>query len=170
MRQRTGGLRDISARPEELAALDLPVSRVYIVENLQTGLAFEDCPGTVVFMGLGYGVGMLATLPWVMRAQCTYWGDVDTHGLAILSRARSKMPHLESALMDEHTLLSHRDLWVSEDQQYAAPELPLLTPAEQSLYSGLKQQRWGVNVRLEQERIAWSYAWDVLAALARVGL
>jgi len=113
---------------------------------------------------------MLATLPWVMRAQCTYWGDVDTHGLAILSRARSKMPHLESALMDEHTLLSHRDLWVSEDQQYAAPELPLLTPAEQSLYSGLKQQRWGVNVRLEQERIAWSYAWDVLAALARVGL
>jgi hypothetical protein len=113
LRQWTGGLRDISARPEELAALDLPASRVYIVENLQTGVAFEDCPGAVVFMGLGYGVGALAILPWVMRAQCIYWGDVDTHGLAILSRARSKMPHLESALMDEHTLLSHRDLWVS---------------------------------------------------------
>jgi hypothetical protein len=168
LRQRTGGLRDISARPEELAALDLPISRVYIVENLQTGLAFEDCPGAAVFMGLGYGVGTLAALPWVMRAQCTYWGDLDTHGLAILSRARSKMPHLESALMDEHTLLRHRDLWVSEDQQYAAPELPLLTPAEQSLYCGLKHQRWGVNVRLEQERIAWSYAWDVLVALAGI--
>ncbi len=170
LRQRIGGLRDISARPEELAALDLPVSRVYIVENLQTGLAFEDCPGTVVFMGLGYGVGTLATLPWVMRAQCIYWGDLDTHGLAILSRARSKIPHIQSALMDEHTLLSHRDLWVAEDQQYAAPELPLLTPAEQSLYCGLKQQRWGVNVRLEQERIAWSYAWDVFVSLARIGL
>jgi hypothetical protein len=168
LRQRTGGLRDISARPEELAALDLSVSRVYIVENLQTGLAFEDCPGSVVFMGLGYGVGTLATLPWVMRAQCTYWGDLDTHGLAILSRARSKIPHMQSTLMDEHTLLSHRDLWVAEDQQYAAPELPLLTPAEQSLYCGLKQQRWGVNVRLEQERIAWSYARDVLVSLARV--
>jgi hypothetical protein len=34
LRQRTGGLRDISARQEERAALDLPVSRVYIVENL----------------------------------------------------------------------------------------------------------------------------------------
>ena len=164
LRQRTGGLRDISARPEELATLDLPVSRVYIVENLQTGLAFEDYPGSVVFMGLGYGVGTLARLPWVMRAQCTYWGDLDTHGLAILSRARLKLPHLESALMDEHTLLRHRDLWVSENPQYAAPELPLLTPAEQSLYCGLKQQRWGVNVRLEQERIAWNYAWDVLLA------
>jgi hypothetical protein len=170
LRRLAGGLRDISARPEELATLDLPVSRVYIVENLQTGLAFEDCPGAVVFMGLGYGVGTLATLPWVVRAPCTYWGDLDTHGLAILSRARSKMPYLESALMDEQTLLSHRDLWVSEDQQNAAPELALLTPAEQSLYRGLKQQRWGVNVRLEQERIAWSYAWDALVALARIGL
>jgi hypothetical protein len=91
-------------------------------------------------------------------------GDLDTHGLAILSRARLKLPHLESALMDEHTLLRHRDLWVSENPQYAVPELPLLTPAEQSLYCGLKQQRWGVNVRLEQERIAWNYAWDVLLA------
>jgi hypothetical protein len=162
LRQRAGGLGDISARPDDLAKLDLPVSRVYIVENLQTGLAFEDYPGSVVFMGLGYGVGALARLPWVMRAPCTYWGDLDTHGLAILSRARLKLPHLESALMDEHTLLRHRDLWVSETPQYAAPELPLLTPAEQSVYSGLKQQRWGVNVRLEQERIAWGYAWDLL--------
>ncbi len=162
LRQRAGGLGDISARPDDLAKLDLPVSRVYIVENLQTGLAFEDYPGSVVFMGLGYGVGALARLSWVMRAPCTYWGDLDTHGLAILSRARLKLPHLESALMDEHTLLRHRDLWVSETPQYAAPELPLLTPAEQSVYSGLKQQRWGVNVRLEQERIAWGYAWDLL--------
>src|SRR5579872_1468346 len=138
LRQRAGGLGDISARPDDLATLDLPVSRVYIVENLQTGLAFEEYPGSVVFMGLGYGVGALARLPWVMRAQCTYWGDLDTHGLAILSRARLKLPHLESALMDEHTLLCHRDLWVSENPQYAAPELPLLTPAEQSVYSGLK--------------------------------
>jgi hypothetical protein len=163
LRRRVGGLRDISARPEELAALDLPVSRVYIVENLQTGLAFDDCPGSVVFMGLGYGVGTLARLPWVMRARCTYWGDLDTHGLAILSRARLQLPHLASALMDEQTLLHHRDLWVSENPQYGAAVLPSLTPAEQSLYIGLKEQRWGVNIRLEQERVAWSYAWDVLA-------
>jgi hypothetical protein len=163
LRQRAGGLGDISARLDDLASLHLPVLRVYIVENLQTGLAFEDHPGSVVFMGLGYGVGALARLPWIMDAQCTYWGDLDTHGLAILSRARLKLPHLESALMDEHTLLRHRDLWVSENPQYAASELPLLTPAEQSVYVGLKQHRWGLNVRLEQERIGWGYAHAVLA-------
>jgi hypothetical protein len=72
------------------------------------------------------------------------------------------LPHLESALMDEATLLRHRDLWVSESQQYATAELPLLTPAEQAVFGGLKQHRWGMNVRLEQERIPWAYAWDVL--------
>src|ERR1039458_5290755 len=35
-------------RLEELEAPDLPVSCVYIVENLQTGLAFEDHPGSEI--------------------------------------------------------------------------------------------------------------------------
>ena len=65
--------------------------------------------------------------------------------------------------MDEATLLHHRDVGFGKSAIGAA-EFPLLTPVEQSLYGGLKQQRWGVNVRLEQERIAWSYAWNVLVA------
>jgi hypothetical protein len=113
-------------------------------------------------MAMGYGVGALARLPWVMRAACTYWGDLDTHGFAILSRARLQLPHLESALMDEETLLRHRDLWVTEQDQYATAELPLLTPSEQSVYCGLRQNRWAPNVRLEQERVPWAYAWEVL--------
>ena len=163
LRRHTGGLGDITARLDDLAALDLPASRIFIVENLQTGLAFGPHPGAVVFMAMGYGVGALARLPWVLGAACTYWGDLDTHGFAILSRARLQLPHLESVLMDETTLLRHRDLWVTEHEQYAADELPLLTRAEQAVYSGLKQQRWGGNVRLEQERIPWSYAWENLS-------
>jgi hypothetical protein len=162
LRRHAGGLGDIAARLDDLAALALPARRVFIVENLQTGLAFGDHPGAVVFMALGYGVGALGRVPWVMRAPCTYWGDLDTHGLAILSRARLQIPHLQSVLMDEDTLLRHRGLWVSENPQYATAELPLLTPSEQAVYDGLKQQRWGVNVRLEQERIPWAWAWDVL--------
>ena len=162
LRRRAAGLGDLTARLDDLAALDLPASRIFIVENLQTGLAFGAYPGAVVFMAMGYGVGALARLPWVMRSACTYWGDLDTHGFAILSRARLQLPHLESVLMDEATLLRHRDLWVTEPDQYATAELPLLTAHELAVYQGLKQQRWGVNVRLEQERIPWAYAWNVL--------
>jgi len=158
LRRHVGGLSDVSARLDDLAKLELPASRVYIVENLQTGLAFDDEPGAVAVMGLGYGVSVLAQLPWVVRAQCIYWGDLDTHGFAMLDRARASLPCVNSVLMDEETLLEFRNLWVHEKEQNAAAELPMLNTTEQEVYRGLKEQRWGVNLRLEQERIPWSFA------------
>ena len=64
--------------------------------------------------------------------------------------------------MDESTLLRNKSLWGEEEKQVSALELPFLTTEEQTVYRGLKQQRWGLNVRLEQERIAWDEAWRVL--------
>jgi hypothetical protein len=162
LRKQLGGLGDLSAPWEQLAELDLPVSNVFIVENLQTGLAFDDLPGSVVIMQLGYGVDVLERLPWVARAHSVYWGDLDTHGFAILNRARSYLPALKSVLMDEQTLRTHRDLWVEEKDQHAAETLPQLTDSEQAVYHGIKRNAWGQNVRLEQERIAWDAAWSAL--------
>lgn len=122
----------------------------------------SDMPGAVVFMRLGYNVDVLARLPWLAPARCIYWGDLDTHGFAILHRARSYIPDLQSVLMDEDTLLRHKALWVDEAVQHSAAELTLLTEQEQQVYRDLKLQRWGQNVRLEQERIDWTAAWNVL--------
>lgn len=162
LRAHIGGVGDITAPVDDLAGISWPVSHVFIVENLQTGLAMSDMPGAVVFMRLGYNVDVLARLPWLARARCMYWGDLDTHGFAILHRARSYIPELQSVLMDEETLLRHKALWVDEAAQHSAAELTLLTKEEQQLYRDLKQQRWGQNVRLEQERIGWTTAWNVL--------
>lgn len=162
LRQRVGGLSDISAPWEQLAELDLPATNVFIVENLQTGLAFDDLPGSVVIMQLGYGVDVLGRLPWVSRAHCIYWGDLDTHGFAILNRARNYLPQMKSVLMDEETLRSHQNLWVEEKDQHAAETLPLLTDTEQAVYQAIKRNAWGQNVRLEQERIAWDVAWNIV--------
>jgi hypothetical protein len=164
LRQQLGGLSDITTPWEELADLQLSIARIFIVENLQTGLAFSDMPNSAVFMGLGYNVEILARIPWIHNAQCIYWGDIDTHGFAILNRARSALPILQSVLMDEETLGRHKELWVKENKPHAAVNLELLTTAEQDLYQGLKQQRWGQNVRLEQERIDWSYASRVISS------
>jgi len=165
LRSRVGGLGDISVPIEQLADLNIPVSRVFIVENLQTGLAFDDLPGAVVIMGLGYKVDVLSKLPWVGQAHCIYWGDLDTHGFGILSRARSHLPELQSVCMDEETLFSHRELWVEEKSQLGSANLPLLTDAEQAVYQGIKNNSWGQNIRLEQERITWSAAWKTLQAI-----
>jgi len=169
LRHHLGGLSDITAPIEEIARLKLPLARVYIVENVQTGLCFGDRPGSVVFLGLGYGVSCLSRLPWVTAAECIYWGDIDTHGFAILNRARAALPRVVSVLMDELTLLRTRDLWVEEKSPYTA-ELPLLTTPELEVYQGLRQHRWGPNVRLEQERIAWSDACQTLGLPAAGGL
>lgn len=161
-RHRLGGLSDISAPWEQLAELDLPVSNVFIVENLQTGLAFEDLPESVVIMQLGYGIDVLSRLPWIAKARCVYWGDLDTHGFAILNRARTYLFELTSILMDKATLQSHQELWVEEKDQHPAEALPLLTDSEQVVYQGIKRNVWGQNVRLEQERIDWGVAWKAL--------
>lgn len=160
LRAQVGGLGDIHAPFDDLAALALPVRRVFIVENKQTGLAFDELPGSVVLMARGYAVEHLHELPWLRAAQAVhYWGDLDTHGLAILGRLRGHLPQVQSLLMDEATLLAHRALWVTEPQPHRADTIEHLDAAEQALYRDLRGDRWGVRVRLEQERIGWDVAW-----------
>jgi hypothetical protein len=140
-----------------------------IVENLQTGPAIEDLPSTVVPMRLGYGVDVLGRLPWSAKARSIYWGDVDTHGFAILNRARTYLPELESILMDEETLLSNKDYGAKKGNSILLSRFPsCLSPSlspELTVYQALKQNRWGQYVRLEQERIDWDTAWNALQML-----
>lgn len=162
-REQTGGMGEFSAPVEELARLKWRIESIYVVENLQSGLALEDCPGRVAFVGLGNGVAALSRIPWVAEAGALfYWGDIDTHGFAILNQLRTHFPAATSRLMDERTLLGHRPLWSTEKNPHSARELPHLTAAENALYRKLREEEFGVGVRLEQERIPWTYVRDKL--------
>ena len=86
-----------------------------------------------------------------------YWGDLDTHGFAILDRLRAWLPQTTSFLMDRDTLLAHRERWGSEPSPTAAA-LTRLTDAEQATYEDLVGDRYADRVRLEQERIDWAWA------------
>ena len=164
LRRHVGGLEDIELPVAQLAALDIAPRTVLIVENLDTGLALPDMAGTVAVMRLGAAVKLVADLPWITRAECLYWGDIDTFGFEILHRARCVVPQLRSVLMDSATLLDHRSLWVNEQTQATGLELPLLTVEEREVFDGLRANRWGGNLRLEQERIPWTMAMRVLLA------
>jgi hypothetical protein len=120
-------------------------------------------------MKLGYNVSVLSELAWLKDIPCLYWGDIDTHGLAILSRARGRLPQIRSILMDAVALLAHMDLWTREEEQ-SKVQPGNLTPDEQELYNSLKADEWGENVRLEQERISWAFAWPrILEGFRRLG-
>ena len=170
LRARAGGLCDLTTPVDELKNLDLPAQCVFIVENTQTGLAFGDIKDAVVIMGLGYCLDVLRDIPWICRSRIVYWGDIDTHGFAILNRARIHLPQAQSLMMDVGILLQHRDLCVEEGQQHGAGTLPNLKAKELEVYHGLKQQQWGYSLRLEQERISWTKAWPEILKAHRLQL
>lgn len=153
-----GGLLDVSAPVDELAALRIRPERVFVFENLATVLAMPDVPGGVVIHGGGHRVDLVARLPWAERV--TYWGDLDSHGFAILHRLRMNGVDATSALMDRETALAHRDLWGLDPEPNTAV-LPSLTREENATLQLLSAEG---NARLEQERIPWGYA------LGRLGL
>jgi hypothetical protein len=105
----------------------------------------------------------LVEIPWLAGKTIHYWGDIDTHGFAILDRLRASFPAVRSFLMDRETLLAHRPLWGKEDAQHLR-SLTRLTPAEADLYADLAADRLGKRVRLEQERIAFGWIERALGA------
>ncbi|HEY8914261.1 Wadjet anti-phage system protein JetD domain-containing protein [Lacisediminihabitans sp.] len=154
LRSRVGGLTDFSAQPGVLAELDWTPSLVVVCENLQCAYSFGDLPGAVLIAKQGYAVDVLHRLPWLATARILYWGDLDTHGFAILNRFRSYFPEAESLLMDEQTLRGNEPLWATEPSQNTQ-SLSLLTAPEHAVLDGLRAGVYGKRVRLEQERIPW---------------
>ncbi|HEY3455802.1 MAG TPA: Wadjet anti-phage system protein JetD domain-containing protein [Bryobacteraceae bacterium] len=150
------GLSDLSVPLAQFAQLDLPVEQVFITENEVNGLVFPDIPASLVIFGLGYGVQLLGEAGWLKGKRLYYWGDIDTHGFAILDRLRADFPHVRSFLMDHETLTAHRELWVTDEDRYEGI-LTRLTPSETALFDDLKHGSLGDRVRLEQERI--SFGW-----------
>lgn len=148
------GLSEATVRVDELAAAPPGVSRVFVVENEITYLAFPLPEKAMVIWGRGYAVDALAPLRWLAELDVVYWGDIDTHGFAILSRLRGMFPRVRSMLMDTDTLLAHRDQWVREPSP-ATVVLAGLTEEEAALYADLAAGVYGDRVRLEQERVAF---------------
>ncbi len=157
------GLSDLAIPAEQFARLHLPVQQVFIMENEINGLAFPGRKKSLVIFGLGYGLDRLAAAEWLRAKQIWYWGDIDTHGFAMLDQVRHYFPATQSLLMDRETLLKHRALWVTESSP-TQRELSGLTEAELALYNDLRRDRLGPRIRLEQERIDFRRVKSALGA------
>lgn len=143
---------DYTLTAVDFGRLEVDVHDVFVVENEVPFLAFPSRRSAICVWGSGSGLEHLAMATWLTRARVTYWGDVDTHGFAILHQLRAVVPTAQSMLMDKPTLEACRDRWGNEDVQVTR-DLPLLSDAEKVAYDVLRDQRLGRNVRLEQELI-----------------
>jgi hypothetical protein len=156
-----GDARDLTVTAKAFSTLSLSVQTVIVTENLVNFLALPERPGTLAIYGGGYGFSSLRDAGWLRSCQVLYWGDLDTHGFQILDQLRAVHPHVVSVLMDEATLLEHRDVWGIEPSPSRAA-LSRLTAEESMLYEALGSDTFGKSVRLEQELIRWDWALERL--------
>jgi hypothetical protein len=146
------GFNRLAFPVDQLGQIPLAPSRILVVENRNSMLQvlhhhFADA---IVIFGGGYGVSLLKDCQWLLQKDLYYWGDLDTHGLAILSRFRDFFPNTQAVMMDEATFDAYPHAWVAgKPYQGAVPEN--LSYAECQLFERLNSKL----LRLEQERVQY---------------
>ena len=156
--------RDITLDSESFVRLDVAVSKVFITENEINFLALPALPESLAIFGSGYGFEALGRAAWLKRCTIHYWGDLDSHGFAILDQLRGQFEHVESFLMDRATLTAFESQW-GEEAKPTCRDLPRLRPEEQAVYDELRDNRLGKNLHLEQEKIGFGWVEAALATL-----
>ena len=158
--------QDLALDAATFARLQPTATRIFITENEINYLAFPPVEGGLLIFGAGYGFDLLARAAWLRRCTVYYWGDIDTHGFAILDQLRACIPDVRSLLMDRATLLRFETHWGVETKP-TQRDLTRLDPVERALYDELRDNRIRPNLRLEQERIGFGWVERALARLSQ---
>lgn len=157
--------QDITITQTAFEQLRPPMHRVFITENEVNFLAFPPVANAMIVFGGGFGgLDRLRAADWLNQCQLYYWGDLDTHGFAMLDQFRAYFPKAQSLLMDQRTLMAHADHWGHEGLAQQR-DLPRLTAHERAVYDSLRDNRIRPGLRLEQERIGFGWVSQALAAL-----
>jgi hypothetical protein len=149
------GITDLSLPLSQVAGLNLPCCKVFIVENIMNFLTFPDVRQSVVIWGRGFAVENLKAVKWLKDKTIVYWGDIDPQGFQILALLRSRYPQTKSMMMDLETfdLFQPYTVQATDCKQ---DTLNHLTAGEKRLFQILINQH--DRNRLEQEKIPHSYA------------
>jgi hypothetical protein len=147
------GITDCSVPVSQFERLDIPCRGVIITENLMNFLTLPLLEKAIGLWGKGFQVSLLKGVRWLADKIIIYWGDIDTHGLRILSELRSIFPRVRSVMMDFETLETYRKHTGIETTPNRKP-VEHLASEEQRLYDYLLE----TGMRLEQEKIDQWYA------------
>ena len=110
----------------------------------------------MVIFGAGYGFENLASVEWLRDSFIHYWGDIDTHGFAIINQLRGFFPQATPLLMDHETLMENQALWSVEPSPETGA-LIRLTAEESAFYDQLRQNELVRQIRMEQEKIGFKW-------------
>lgn len=153
------GLDDITIPISLFLKLQIPISKIYIVENKVNFLTFPLIPNSIVIWGKGYGVASIKESELLKSTELIYWGDLDAQGFEILSQFRSYFGQVKSLLMDKATFDNYFEKECGTPSKINVK--PNLTTEEEELYQYIKVN----NYRLEQEKIPQRYVIEQLKCI-----
>lgn len=128
----------------------LPGKNILVVENLQSGLGLPTLEHTVAVCGGGKNLAWMHNR-WMNDRRAGYWGDLDSHGLAMLDQALEAQPQVTPLLMDRAVFAAFPQNR-SQDSKPCQQSLSHLPAEQQALYQQLLREDPTRN-RLEQELI-----------------
>ena len=136
-------------RSRELSQSSIPGERLLIVENERCVHQLPTSENTLAVLGSGLNLTWLDNST-IKQKKVAYWGDIDTWGLYMLSRARECLPELSALMMKIELFEQYVDKAVEEPViAGSTPPLNLQEP-ERQLYEKIISLEKG---RLEQEFI-----------------
>ena len=162
------GVAHLGITLEDLAKLNLPCTKVIIMENKATYSNIENfltlplLTGTMAIFGSGTAVNGLKQVAWLKEKEIFYWGDIDVQGFELLSAVRGMFRQTQAVLMDK-AVFNAFSTQLTTGPQSNINQLNYLNKLEQDLYNYLKGLT--KNNRLEQERIP---NWYVVKQLSEV--
>jgi hypothetical protein len=166
------GLTDLVITEEEFCGLQIPCEKVFIFENktsfsnLMNFLTLPQMENTIGIFGSGFSVSKLKNALWLADKEIFYWGDIDTHGLKILSQIRGYFSNTKSIMMDFETLNTFKDDW-DKGEPIHESSLPNLTSDEQELFKFVRADNTN-TIRLEQEKINHKYVLKILRKIYEI--
>ena len=151
------GLSDLTLGIDEFNSLDIKCKKVFIVENKITTLSFPMVKDSIVIFGSGYSVGVLKNTKWLNDKEIYYWGDIDIDGFAILSQIRGYFSHIKSLFMDTDIVEKFKNIATTYKRKNIEQSNLNLIDDEIILYKRVQNDFYGINFRLEQERLPFDF-------------
>ncbi len=139
----------LRTRATDLASHGLAFARALLIVENESCLHLlpQNLPSVIAILGTGNNLSWLRSAARSHQS-IAYWGDLDTWGLTLLSRARCYAPQLTPLLMSRETFDQYASSAVPENAPAASTPPDSLTAGETALYQHLLSCEKG---RLEQE-------------------
>jgi len=124
------------------------IPEVWIVENQTNLYLLPERKNALAVFVKGKALHNLQNMPFLRKAKIFYWGDLDEDGFEMLDSFRQYYPQTVSVLMDERTVVYHRQFIHPVPFRRNRTEMTLF-PLEKAAYLLL----WRHQGRIEQEKL-----------------